>query len=206
MKMHHIESSPMLVNTYILYDDTKEAAVIDPGFHNPKLFSFLKETGLNVKYIIATHGHGDHTSLMGKVKAEFGGDVVIHKDDAFMLSVPSRFSEVMGDQFIMTTADMLLEGGETLKVGDFEIKVLHTPGHSKGGVCFIADKYLITGDTLFWNDVGRTDFEGGSHDELRHSISVVLGAVEGDLDVLPGHEDFTTLAHEKANNPFFKPL
>ena len=99
--------------------------------------------------------------------------------------------------------DRLLQGGECLPLGDLQLEILHTPGHSPGGICIKLPPYLISGDTLFFNTVGRTDFSGGSAALLRHSISVLLGAIPEDLQVLPGHGVFTTLAHEKANNPWF---
>jgi len=207
MKLHHIESSPMLVNTYILMDEAAgEAAVIDPGFHNHKLFEYLASMPCKVKYIIATHGHGDHTALMGRVKQDFGGQIVIHEADAPFLASKSQFSLMMGGSYVRPEPDILLKGGERLTVGSLTLEVIHTPGHSKGGICLLCPPYLFTGDTLFHDDVGRTDFDGGSHEELRHSIAVVLGRLEGDYQVLPGHEEFSTLSYEKANNPFFKPL
>ena len=209
MKLHHISSSMMFVNTYILMDETSgEAALIDPGFLNPDLFSYLEQCPYKLKYLIATHGHGDHTALLGQVKRRFGGQVAIHEADAHFLTSDEARSMFRGSGLTFEPAapELLLHHGDRLQVGNITLEVLHTPGHTKGGICLRADPYLFTGDTLFHDDVGRTDFSGGSAAELRHSISVVLGAIEEDLQILPGHEEFSTLSHEKANNPFFKPL
>ena len=209
MKLHHISSSMMFVNTYILMDETSgEAALIDPGFLNPDLFSYLEQCPYKLKYLIATHGHGDHTALLGQVKRRFGGQVAIHEADAHFLTSDEARSMFRGSGLTFEPAapELLLHHGDRLQVGNITLEVLHTPGHTKGGICLRADPYLFTGDTLFHDDGGRTDFPGGSAAELRHSISVVLGAIEEDLQILPGHEEFSTLSHEKANNPFFKPL
>ena len=209
MKLHHISSSMMFVNTYILMDETSgEAALIDPGFLNPDLFSYLEQCPYKLKYLIATHGHGDHTALLGQVKRRFGGQVAIHEADAHFVTSDEARSMFRGSGLTFEPAapELLLHHGDRLQVGNITLEVLHTPGHTKGGICLRADPYLFTGDTLFHDDVGRTDFPGGSAAELRHSISVVLGAIEEDLQILPGHEEFSTLSHEKANNPFFKPL
>ena len=209
MKLHHISSSMMLVNTYILMDEeVGEAALIDPGFSNPELFSYLETCPCKLKYLIATHGHGDHTALLGEVQRRFGGKVAIHEADAYFLTSDEALSMFRGSglTFEPASPDILLHHGDTLQVGSLTLQVLHTPGHTPGGICLRCDPYLFTGDTLFHDDVGRTDFAGGSTEQLRHSISVVLGAIEEDLQVLPGHEEFSTLAHEKAHNPFFKPL
>ena len=190
-------------------DETSgEAALIDPGFLNPDLFSYLEQCPYKLKYLIATHGHGDHTALLGQVKRRFGGQVAIHEADAHFLTSDEARSMFRGSGLTFEPAapELLLHHGDRLQVGNITLEVLHTPGHTKGGICLRADPYLFTGDTLFHDDVGRTDFPGGSAAELRHSISVVLGAIEEDLQILPGHEEFSTLSHEKANNPFFKPL
>ncbi|MBQ2697474.1 MAG: MBL fold metallo-hydrolase [Clostridia bacterium] len=207
MKLHHISSSMMFVNTYILMDEQAgEAAVIDPGFMNPELFTFLESCPCKVKYIIATHGHGDHVGLIGDVKKRFGGEVAIHEADAHFLTsgAAMKMFAQAGLNFENVAPDILLKHGDHLKVGSIDLEVIHTPGHTKGGICLKAAPYLFTGDTLFFNDIGRTDFEGGSMEEMRHSLQVVLASIEEDLEVLPGHEDFSTLAHEKANNPYFK--
>jgi glyoxylase-like metal-dependent hydrolase (beta-lactamase superfamily II) len=207
MKLHHISSSMMFVNTYILMDEKAgEAVLIDPGFINPELFQFLEQCPCKLKYLIATHGHGDHTGLLAEVKDRFGGLVCIHEDDAHFLTSEMAFRQFGGANLGLRPAapDILLHHGDNLTAGDITRTVYHTPGHTPSGICLEAAPYLFTGDTLFHDDVGRTDFPGGSASQLRHSISVVLGGIEGDLQVLPGHEEFSTLAYEKANNPYFK--
>ena len=206
MRIHHIESSMMAVNTYIVLEEAaRVCAVIDPGFHNPDLFTFLDGCGCAVRYIVATHGHGDHTALIPALKERYGGEVCIHEADAGALrgAKGNRLLGFFGMAAKPMEPDRLLQGGECLPLGDLQLEILHTPGHSPGGICIKLPPYLISGDTLFFNTVGRTDFSGGSAALLRHSISVLLGAIPEDLQVLPGHGVFTTLAHEKANDPWF---
>ena len=151
MKLHHISSSMMFVNTYILMDETSgEAALIDPGFLNPDLFSYLEQCPYKLKYLIATHGHGDHTALLGQVKRRFGGQVAIHEADAHFLTSDEARSMFRGSGLTFEPAapELLLHHGDRLQVGNITLEVLHTPGHTKGGICLRADPYLFTGDTL----------------------------------------------------------
>jgi glyoxylase-like metal-dependent hydrolase (beta-lactamase superfamily II) len=201
MKVETIVSGRLLNNTYLITDEkTGEYAVIDPGENNRELFSTLQhmEKG-KLKYIIATHGHYDHVTDMPAVKEAFGGQTVIHKADAPMLHDRRN----LGNR-AKWEPDILLSGGERLMLGDTVLTIINTPGHTKGGICIRCGSFLFTGDTLFHDDVGRTDIPGGSEEELRHSIKTVLGAIEEDLTVLPGHEESSTLLYEKINNLFFK--
>lgn len=133
MKLHHISSSMMLVNTYILMDEEAgEAALIDPGFSNPELFSYLETCPCKLKYLIATHGHGDHTALLGEVQRRFGGKVAIHEADAYFLTSDEALSMFRGSglAFEPASPDILLHHGDTLQVGSLTLQVLHTPGHT----------------------------------------------------------------------------
>lgn len=202
-KLHHIDSSMMFVNTYILADlATNQCVVIDPGFQNPALFDLLDNSPYTVNTIVATHRHGDHVALIGEVQKKYGGQVAIHRADAAEFDgVPRR---MMGMEFTLPKPDLLLEDGDLIEVGEaVKLQVIHTPGHSPGGICLLSPPYLFTGDTLFWNTVGRTDFEGGDTTQLKYSVAVVLAALDDSLQVLPGHEGFTTLANERANNLWF---
>ena len=202
-KLHHIDSSMMFVNTYVLADlATNECVVIDPGFQNPALFDLLENSGYKVELIIATHAHGDHTALIGPVQQQYGGRVAVHgADSSSFTGVPGR---MMGMEFTIPKPDLLLGDGDVIEVGEaVRLRVIHTPGHSPGGICLLSPPYLFTGDTLFWNTVGRTDFAGGDIEQLKHSVAVTLAALDDSLQVLPGHEGFTTLANEKANNIWF---
>lgn len=201
MKVETIVSGRLLNDTYLVTEEkTGDYAVIDPSENNRKLFEELqkREKG-KLKYIFATHGHFDHVTDMQAVKDSFGGQTVIHSADAPMLSEGRN----LGSRN-RCVPDILVSGGERMAMGDLTFEIIHTPGHTKGGICIRCGEYLFTGDTLFHDDVGRTDIAGGSEEELRHSIKVVLGAITEDLQVLPGHEEPSTLLHEKMNNPYFK--
>ncbi len=203
-----ITFSPAMVyaNCYILKDEESgEALVADPGCYNKRLEAMLKNEGItSLRYILLTHGHFDHISGVGDLQKDFGGEVVIHLEDAPCLhnrdeSLASKFHFSQNE----AKADIVLDGGEELPLGNYKIKVLHTPGHTKGSVCYIIDGIMFSGDTLFKDTVGRTDFPGGSYDEMMLSMKK-LSALEGDIAVYPGHDVSTTLEREKRYNPYMK--
>ena len=200
--------SPAMVyaNCYILKDEESgDALVVDPGCYNRRLDALLMNEGISsLRYILLTHGHFDHISGTGDLKAAYNGEIVIHKADEACLynkdeSLASKFHFSQNE----AKADIILDGGEELPFGEHKIKVLHTPGHTKGSVCFIIDGIMFSGDTLFKNTVGRTDFPGGSYDEMMLSMKK-LAALEGDFEVYPGHDISTTLECEKRYNPYMK--
>jgi hydroxyacylglutathione hydrolase len=179
-------------NCYVVScEETKEAAVIDPGIENEKeaeeILDFIKENGLKIKYIINTHGHPDHTAGNTTIKEETGAPILIHENDA------SRVH-----------ADRKLRDGDVLHVGCFKLVVLHTPGHTKGGISLLGDNVVFTGDTLFSGAIGRTDFPGGSYQELIQSIRNKLLPLPDAVEVYPGHESATTIGNEKKYNPFLQ--
>lgn len=201
MKIERIPMRNFGANCYLLEEDGI-AAVIDPGEVNDDLLSRIK--GLELRYILLTHGHFDHILGVAELKKETGAKVCIHPDDAPMLqdenlSLSAR--NVPGLQ-VPVTADVFLYDGEIL---DFPmpIEVLHTPGHTKGSVCFKIDHILFTGDTLFCRTVGRTDFPGGSMEELIRSVDR-LQALPGDYTLYPGHNRATTMEAERKHNRYIR--
>lgn len=193
-------------NTYIVTEnDTSECAVIDPAVDSEELRSKLG--GKNVKYILLTHGHFDHIMGAKAVKELTGAAVVIHKDDenclsdenasAFALQYPDSVQPKI-------TADILTADGDKIVLGNSEIKVMHTPGHTKGGCCYIfeEDRIIFSGDTLFRLSAGRTDL-GGNAREILRSLSD-LAELPGDYRVYPGHESETTLEYERQNNRYMR--
>lgn len=194
------------VNCYILWDDkTRCAFVIDPGGDPKDILDAVKKERLDVKYIINTHGHFDHVGADAELKKALGSPVAIHRADAGLLLDAHDHGVIFGVKTPkQPEPDILLEDGGTLDAGAVRLKVMHTPGHTKGGICLYDEKegLLFTGDTLFAGSVGRTDFEGGSYEELMDSIKTKILPLEGSVKVFPGHGPDTTIGEEKESNPY----
>lgn len=200
-----IKTGHIATNCYILgCEVTKEGIVIDPGFDGPDIINIIAEEGLKIKYIINTHGHADHIGANEEVKNYTGADILIHRDDADFLTDPAKnLSAYMGQAISGPKADRILEEGEVINFGNkLALQVLHTPGHTPGGICLKGKKFVITGDTLFAGSVGRTDFPGGSMKELLNSIKSKLLILEDEVIIYPGHGPSSTINAEKAGNPF----
>jgi glyoxylase-like metal-dependent hydrolase (beta-lactamase superfamily II) len=192
------------VNTYIIgCKETKEAAVIDPGGREAEILEILKAENLKLKYIINTHGHLDHSVGNSYLKDKTGVPIVIHAEDAIMLIIPQDpLLSLMLHEYTMIPADIELHNGDVINVGNIELQVIHTPGHTPGGMCLLTNGLIFTGDTLFAGGVGRTDLVGGSYKTLVQSIKDKLLVLDGRLKVLPGHGGDTTIKRERETNPF----
>ena len=193
--------------TYLLYDEkTKDAALIDATSSVDEIALFVKEKKLNLKYILITHGHFDHVYCLAEMKEKFPQALsFINKDDLPLLNQVTAQCMMSGvEEIKIPCVDGLIdENTKNLTMGDINIKVIQTKGHSKGGVCYLAGNNLFSGDTLFQESIGRCDLFGGSISEIEKSIKEKLFALDDDVIVYPGHGDTTTIGHEKKYNPYF---
>ena len=206
MKVMQLEVGSLGTNCYIAFCEySKKAVVIDPGGDAARILALVNREGLAVEAIINTHGHADHVLANVKVQEGTGAPIWIHSADADMLGSGSRnLSAYMGASTSCGAADRLLVDGEVLTIGDFTLKVLHTPGHTPGGISLLGDKAVFVGDTLFAESIGRTDFPGGSYSQLIQSIKTKLMVLDDDLKAFPGHGPATTIGWERRQNPFIQ--
>lgn len=196
-----LEVGPMGANCYIVAStSTKDACVIDPGGEPGRIKDLLKKKGLKLNFIINTHGHGDH--ILGN--GHFDAPVYIHRLEKDFLTDPEKnLSGMFGFLFKAPKATKLLEDGDKITLGDLELEVVHTPGHTPGGISIKLDSVVFTGDTLFAGGVGRTDLPHGDTDLLFSSIREKLFSLKDDVVVYPGHGPGSTIGDEKRTNPFF---
>lgn len=195
-------------NSYIIKDiESGEAAVIDAGVYNARFEALLKSMNIEkLKYILLTHGHFDHIMGVKRLQKAFGGEIIIHEADAECLTDSKKsLAAMLGFDCPAFECDKTVADGDVLTLGAEKIEVVHTPGHTVGSVTYKTDKYLFSGDTLFRSSVGRTDFPGGSLEEILSSIKK-LYSLEDDYRVCPGHGDETTLSFERDNNPYTRGL
>lgn len=197
MKVKLLRVGPIGTNCYILEDDqTNLAAVIDPGDEPELIQEALEKEGVEVRYLLLTHGHYDHTTAVPALHRVYPqADIYIHQADAN--GAGSTLFPLAGEVDDLK----LYDEGDVIRLGDHEIQVLHTPGHSPGSVTLKVEDVLFTGDTLFAGSCGRTDLRGGSYEEIMESLKR-LGELEGDFHVCPGHEATSTLERERRSNPF----
>lgn len=206
MRITNLPSGALQANTYLAVDEkTNEGFIVDPGGYNKVLTKEVRDNDVNIKYIILTHGHSDHICGVNEHKAEFpDAKIVAYKDEEAMLENPNLNQSPGFGVLYSTKADILVSDGDELKVGDVTLKFIHTPGHTEGGMCIYVKeaKALFSGDTLFRQSIGRTDFPGGSYKEIMDSIRKKLFLLPDDTNVFPGHMGMTSIGFEKENNPF----
>lgn len=206
MKIIQIDVGNLGTNCYIVgCRQSQEAAVIDPGGNAEAILSALRQEKLTPVCIINTHGHADHIAANAKVKEATGAPVYIHEEDApMLLSASKNLSGFIGSGFTCPPADKELKDGDSVRIGSLELTVLHTPGHTQGGICLKIDDVVFSGDTLFAESIGRTDFPGGSYRQLLTSIKERLMVLPDTVTVYPGHGPETTIGWERKHNPFIE--
>lgn len=206
MKIETMVLGDVRTNCYLLIEeDTKRALVVDPADRADVIARKLVDEGLTLQGILLTHGHGDHILAVGDLKKQFGVKVYAAKAEEPLLLEPAlNLSQALFGIPVMVQPDVLLEDGQEFEVAGIHLRMLHTPGHTPGGCCYYQaeEKVLFSGDTLFCGSIGRTDFPGGSLSELVRSVKEKLLVLPGDVKVYPGHEEMTTIGHEKKYNPY----
>lgn len=207
MKQKRFALGALWTNCYLVWDSRGEALVVDPGGKADEVADFIDANKLRLNWIILTHGHGDHIGGVADLKGMSANGVAIHeKDAACLTSANKNFSSYMGEPIELRAADRLLSDGDSLKAGELDIKVIHTPGHTLGGISLLvsdsAEQVLFSGDTLFARSIGRTDLPGGDEDTLMQSLKK-LEPLPDDLPVFPGHGPSTVLGEEKRYNPYW---
>lgn len=200
MKFYHMQSGPLNVNTYFLVNEQNQAVVIDGGENYKKIKQAEEQYGFKVQALLLTHAHFDHAGNAKKLQ-EDGAKVYISKIDAPKLLNSDNLSSDFGRKFDYLIADCTFNDGDLLNLCGIQIKVILTPGHTDGSACFMVDNALFTGDTLFFDSVGRTDFKSGDREAMVRSIKKLF-ALDGDFSVYPGHDKFTTLERERKYNIF----
>ena len=200
MKLYHLSSGPLRVNTYFLVNEDGRSVVIDGGENYKKVKQVESEYGFKICAVLLTHAHFDHAGNAKKLQDD-GAKVYVSELDAKKLLNDDNLGRDFGRNFEYLTADYTFTDGQELDVCGIKIKALITAGHTDGSACFIVDNMLFTGDTLFLESVGRTDFKTGNREELIKSVKRLFD-LDGDYVVYPGHQEFTTLSHERKYNGF----
>jgi len=196
---------PMEANCYILYNPGKrKGLIIDPGAEGSRLIKFIQEKKISILYIVNTHGHPDHIGANRKIKEYTGAPILIHQYDAPMLTKSEGVLPlVFLSEYSSPPADTFIREGDLIECAGMRLEVLHTPGHSPGGISLLTDDSIFTGDTLFAGSVGRFDLPGGSEEVLLNSINRIL-SLDENLTIYPGHGPSTTVGQELRTNPFIR--
>lgn len=192
MNVKRFKVGYLSTNCYVVScEENNQAVIIDPGLESEKeaepILEYIKQNELHVKYILNTHGHPDHISGNNIMKKATGAPILIHENHQGRAK-----------------ADKKLRDGDVIYIGTCKLVVLHTPGHTKSGICLLGDNTVFTGDTLFAGSIGRTDFPGGSFQQIMESIKTKLLPLPDNFKVYPGHESFSTIGEEKKFNPFLQ--
>lgn len=206
MRLTTLIVGPFQVNCYLYWDPTSKTGIVfDPGGDEDVIFEAIRQTGMDLRAILLTHGHGDHIAAVAAIKQRFEVPLYMSEKDARLLSTPSDLvSTFYGRPVTAPPADSYVCDEQVLTVGPIAFRVLGTPGHSPGGVCYLDENegVLFCGDTLFAGSIGRTDLPGGSYEQLLDSIHSKILTLPDAIVCLPGHGQQTTVGAERTGNPF----
>ena len=202
MQIFHREAGVMGANCYFIAQDNGDCIVVDPGGTPERLIRLMEEESLTPRAILLTHGHFDHIGACAVLRERYHIPISIHRADAQMIE-DGKNRLMHAYRVTPFSADQLLEDGDIIHIGEISVQTIHTPGHTPGSVTYRVEGVLLSGDTLFYHNVGRTDLEGGDYAALLESLGR-LAALEGDYRVLPGHDRPTTLEEERKFNRYMK--
>lgn len=206
MKIFGYSTGPIMVNTYLVYDENNVGFIVDPGGPSKQMMDKIKKDNINIKYILLTHGHGDHIG---------GIEDIVSKIPQVKIVASEKEKELLGNGDLNSSteifghpieieADVWVKDKESMSIGEIDVQFIETPGHTRGGICIYSGNILFSGDTLFHGSIGRTDFYGGNYEELINSIRNKLFILPDDTKVLPGHMGETSIGYEKKYNPFVR--
>jgi len=203
MQMKTFRVGPLSTNSYLLWDEDGEALLIDAAGGSGEILEFITAKKLKLNLIVATHGHYDHIAANTEFIAASKAKLLIHQaDEAYPRDIDLNLAGFFSPKYTPHQADRLLVDGDLITCGDLTLQVIHTPGHTPGGICLLGEGVLFTGDTLFAGGIGRSDLVGGDGDLLLRSIRERLLPLAEELPIYPGHGDSSTLGREKKTNPW----
>lgn len=206
MNIFRIPAGIYAANCYVIYSESsKDGIVVDPGGDIDEILGFIRENQLNIRHIILTHGHADHIGGIIDLKKSLDASIMIHEDDREMLVDGNKnLSTMMAMGTIEIEPDVLLKDRDIIEFGDEKAEIIHTPGHTRGGICIKVGNNIITGDTLFASSIGRTDLLGGDYETIINSIKDKLMIYPDETQIFPGHGASSTIGKERVYNPFLR--
>ena len=206
MKVYKFTIGTFAVNNYLIQSETSHKAIlIDAGEAPQPILNKIQSLGLELVYLINTHGHGDHIAGNATIIRETGAKLLIHPlDEPYLRDPTLNLSAFLGARLESPPADGFLEEGDEVTVNDIRLQVLHTPGHTPGHITLVGENLAFVGDVIFYEGIGRTDFPRSDHNQLLQTIRTKIYTLPDEMNLLPGHGPETTVAHEKRHNPFVR--
>lgn len=204
MILEKVVVGPLMVNCYVLgCKETLKGIVVDPGEDEQLILQTIKKHNLTIEYILLTHGHIDHIGALSQIKNATNAKIYIHAGDNFLIAQAKTQAQMFGMRIPDDChVDDYFVDGDMIKVGNMDVKVISTPGHTPGSVSFLIENNLISGDTIFESSIGRTDFQGGSFPQIVDSIKNKIYSLPEETSIHPGHGPTTSVGFEKLNNPY----